>query len=262
MLLCPDSNGYLCITQPAHAWVAGQLARAWGNDQFGCVFPREEVCLASEQHDIGWLPWEVNPLLNPETGYPYHFTELPTAAHVHIWSGARSFIQSFGRYVALLVSLHGTGIYKRHTSWQQYALAKPLVEAFLANEIRFQQQTITQLKQSLNYADWVSDLVLERNRALIASWDWLSILLCVGFDHKQKVPGVPTATAASTLNLISVGDRRFRQVIVSPWPFQNESVTLRIEGRSLSRPVSNQVELKQALADAPHGILEILLIAH
>ncbi len=63
----------ICITQPTHAWVAGQLARAWGNDRFGSFAPWEEVCLGAEQHDIGWHRWEGSPTLNPTTGLVYLF---------------------------------------------------------------------------------------------------------------------------------------------------------------------------------------------
>ncbi len=49
----------LLISQPAHAWVTGQMARQWGNEQF--VTLMEEVCLAAEQHDIGFRSWEEAP---------------------------------------------------------------------------------------------------------------------------------------------------------------------------------------------------------
>jgi len=37
MLHRKHSSELICITQPTHAWVAGQLARAWGNDRFGSL---------------------------------------------------------------------------------------------------------------------------------------------------------------------------------------------------------------------------------
>ena len=49
MLLCGDGDDLIAVGQPAHAWVSGQLARAWGNGRFGTPEPREEVCLAAEQ---------------------------------------------------------------------------------------------------------------------------------------------------------------------------------------------------------------------
>jgi hypothetical protein len=47
MLYRQDPTGLIVIGQPAYAWVAGQLARAWGNEQFGEIAPWEEVCLAA-----------------------------------------------------------------------------------------------------------------------------------------------------------------------------------------------------------------------
>ena len=57
MLLVDHPDGKVAVAQPSHAWISGQLARAWGGD----MQPREEVCLAAEQHDIAWLEWERDP---------------------------------------------------------------------------------------------------------------------------------------------------------------------------------------------------------
>ena len=45
MLYRLEEQGRIAITQPTHAWLSGQLARAWGNERFGEVVPWEEVCL-------------------------------------------------------------------------------------------------------------------------------------------------------------------------------------------------------------------------
>ncbi len=144
MLHRGDPAGLIVIT-PTHAWVAGCLARAWGNDTFGSFAPKE-VCLGAEQHDIGWLVWENMPTLNPNTGYPHSFMEVPTEVHVGIWSGAKQFILPFGRYAALLVSLHGTGLYERFRRWQNSPKStQEEVQEFLAQEKVFQQQLTTNL---------------------------------------------------------------------------------------------------------------------
>ena len=72
MLLRPDGDDTIVIGQPAHAWLSGQLARAWDPRPE----PWEEVCLAAEQHDIGMAEWELAPRLNPGTGLPRSFMEL------------------------------------------------------------------------------------------------------------------------------------------------------------------------------------------
>jgi Protein of unknown function (DUF3891) len=55
MLFCNHGSGVLAISQPAHAWISGQLLRAWA-EPLG-----EPLLLAGEQHDIGWLDWEAAP---------------------------------------------------------------------------------------------------------------------------------------------------------------------------------------------------------
>jgi len=56
MVLREESEeAVVCIGQTSHSWLAGQLARAWGNERMGDFSPREEVCLGAEQHDVGWL---------------------------------------------------------------------------------------------------------------------------------------------------------------------------------------------------------------
>src|SRR5258708_3324369 len=84
MLLRKDDEGVIAVSQPAHAWVSGQLARNWREADFAGV--REEVCLAAEQHDIGFLAWEQSPTLNPGTGLPYTFLEMPRGMHLEIWT--------------------------------------------------------------------------------------------------------------------------------------------------------------------------------
>ncbi len=80
MLHREDPEGLIVITQPMHGWVAAQLARHWGNERFGTVAPWEEVCLGAEQHDVGMTAWERAPRLNPATGRPHTFMNMPTRA--------------------------------------------------------------------------------------------------------------------------------------------------------------------------------------
>jgi Protein of unknown function (DUF3891) len=64
MLLRKDGLDVIAIPQPSHAWLSGQMARAWGNRRFAAPTPYDEVCLAAGQHDIGWLDWEMRPALD------------------------------------------------------------------------------------------------------------------------------------------------------------------------------------------------------
>lgn len=238
------------ITQPTHAWVSGQLAQAWGNERVGFFAPHAAVCLGAEQHDVGWVPWETAPTLNPATGYPHSFTEVPPEVHTQLWSGAKHLALPMGRYVALLVSLHGSGLYERFTHWKNSPATVPVVEAFLHQEKVFQQSLIAQLQQDPAYAPYVTGDAIARNRTLIALWDALSLAICMGVTAEKTFAEVPTASGETTLSLISIqGDPS--QIQVEPWCFQAEHVTLVFEGRVFRHPMQDPAVFQEGLANAP-----------
>lgn len=246
MLHRQDPAGLIVITQPAHAWVSGCLARAWGNEQFGSFAPTEPVCLGAEQHDIGWLLWEGAPTLNPKTGYPHSFREIPTDVHVNIWSSAKQLALPFGRYAALLVSLHGTGLFERYRNWQKSPESSQKVQMFLEQEYAFQAKLTANLEDDPHYAAYAEPKVIERNRSLVAIWDLLSLAVCMRLDQEQQVNQVPTASGETTLTLTPVDDDPAR-IKVEPWPFQQSKVTLVYEGQILQETFTDEAAMRAAL---------------
>src|SRR4051794_8780276 len=115
MILRPDGDdgAVVAIGQASHAWLAGQLARAWGNERFAAPVPREEVVLGALQHDIGMAGWDLRPERHPDTGLPRQFFEMDRRTHLALWTEAPQHVLTQSRYAALLVSLHGTGLYER-----------------------------------------------------------------------------------------------------------------------------------------------------
>lgn len=240
----------ICITQPNHAWVSGQMTQVWGNEMFGEVTPYEAVCLGAEQHDIGWLPWESSPTLNPQTGYPHSFAEVAPEVHTKFWAGAKQLAMPMGRYVALLVSLHGTGLYERFTYWKKSPESTRIVETFLEQEKKFQQDLITKLKQDPAYQAYVTPEVITRNQQLVATVDALSLLICMGVTEQKQIDRVPSATGETTLTLMPI-DGDPTQLSVDPWCFQPDEVTVVFEGRILTEKSSDEEMMRDRLANAP-----------
>jgi hypothetical protein len=159
VLLVDHPDGKVAVAQPAHAWISGQLARAWRD-----VHPREEVCLAAEQHDIPWIEWERDPSYDPQTGHPYTFMSLDMPAKLAMWRTGPDALLSQSRYAALLVSMHGSRLYKD--------LGRGAVEA--------------QIRATLD----ASDEEIERNHRLIWTWDSMSLALLLDWRPWTSDDGV------------------------------------------------------------------------
>ena len=234
----------LTIGQPAHAWLSCRLAEAW-RWQFA---PLEAVRLAALQHDIGMAAWDAAPVLDPRSGLPYSFTSLPRAMHVELWSRAARLMVAQSGYAALLVSMHGTGLYERYVSEQERA-AEP-VRGYLAAEYAFQER----LRGSLG-ADAAN---VARNAALLRCWDWLSLFLCTGADQEAAFTAVPTDGEPDDLDLRWNDDGRTRAAL-RPWPFADAALELQVEARLLDDTYSDQASLDAALAGAPLVTLTLML---
>jgi hypothetical protein len=247
MLLREDEQGVLAIGQPSHAWLSGQLARAWGNDRFGTFAPWEEVCLAAEQHDAGWRTLDLEPTYNPETGRPHSFLETPLEVHLRLWTeGPRSLV-SQSRYAALLVSLHGWRLYERRDLSRMAPQDAAAVRAFLEEQVAFQEE----LKALLD----IDPDALERHSLLIWTWDYLSLALCLGWDS-ATAEGAPTA-AGSVDILVETG--RDSVGYLEPWPFRDRRLSVRAEGRRLQRRYEDEPQMWEAFAAAPWESLELRL---
>jgi hypothetical protein len=246
MLLREDDRGVLAIGQPSHAWLSGQLARAWGNEEFGSVDPLEEVCLAAEQHDAGWMTQDLRPTLNAKTGLPHSFTEMPLDVHLRLWTDGPRSLLSQSRYATLLASMHGSRLYGRRDLTRLPPDDAEAVRRFL----RLQKEFQAELGESLG----VDPAELERNSLLIWTWDYLSLALCLNWSE-ATAKGAPTANGTADIRVEPSEDHTH----LDPWPFAVESLTVRAEGRRLRGRFDDEEEMLRSFAAAPWESLELRL---
>ncbi len=235
MLLRPlaDGDAVVVIGQASHAWVSGQLARAWRD-----VEPREEVALAAEQHDVGMAQWDLAPTLNPDTGWPHSFLEMPLATHLRLWSAAPQRLLTQSRYAALLVSLHGTTLYEMRDLARLDEEDADAVRAYLAGQRALQARLVDDLAADPEQ--------VERNRRLLFAWDWLSLALCLDWSLPREGP--------EGLVLHPGG-------VLEPWPFAGHELVVRCEGRRLEGRFSNHADLHLALEHSARVDLRFALRA-
>ena len=248
MVIRRDGDAAILIGQPSHAWVSGELARAWGNRRFGAVEPWEEVCLAAEQHDVGMADWDLRPTLNPDTGLPHSFTEMPLDDHLAIWSRAASKLVPQSRYAALLVSMHGLALYEMRDLDRMDPGDAARVRRFMA-ELRDEQ---ARLLVSLD----ADRALVRRGQRQLWTWDYMSLALCLDWAP-ATVAAVPAAGDPVDVRLDPAGELR---VAVDPWPFRDESVSVRCEGRRVEPGFGDEDEMRDALDAAPWVRLEWELV--
>jgi hypothetical protein len=247
MLLRAGERGTLAIGQTSHAWISGQLARAWGNERFPAPEPWEEVCLAAEQHDIGWADWDLDPARNADTGLPYAFTEMPLYEHLRMWTAGPLKLLAQSRYAALLISMHGFRLQSRRDLEQLDAVRAQGVRRYLDDQRRLQES----LLHSLPGLDRAK---LERASQLIWIWDFISLAVCLDWAPRP-VRDVPTREEPIDLNLEPADGDRTR-LWLEPWPFAADNLTVRCQGRSLEGPADSDEALRKAFADAPWETVE------
>jgi hypothetical protein len=251
MLVASQGDGHVVVTQQAHAWLSGQLARAWGGERFGPVVPREEVCLAAEQHDLGMASWDREPELDPGTGLPRTFMAMDLATHLRLWTEGPELLLGQSRYAGLLASMHGTALYARRDLESMEPDAREMVIAFLRRRAEFEQR----VRGTLD----AGEPEIARNQRLVWTWDGMSLALILGWAP-WVAEAVPLARGGEVDVRVVRADAGGGPHAVSPWPFVPERLTVRTQGRLLAAPCSDAAELGRALAAAPWIDLDYELV--
>jgi Protein of unknown function (DUF3891) len=248
VLLRRDDEGVLAIGQLSHAWLSGQLARAWGNDRFPSPEPREEIAFGAQQHDIGWARFDLDPGISPESGLPRSFLETSVEEHLAIWGAAPDCLLSASEHAALVVSLHGCAL-------SELRLRTAAGHEVLLNEhIAVEHARQARLQRRLGLSEERVRLIQRQ----MWTWDALSLALCHGW-HPFTIHGVPECGGLGTLELRAVEDTS--TVVVHPWPFSSPVLEVRCEGHRLADSYEDEAAMKRGLEGAPPLTLRFRLVA-
>jgi hypothetical protein len=218
MLLREAADGsFLAISQPMHALVSGQMACAWGAPGFAAPDPFEDVVTACAQHDVAWMGWEAAPTLDATTGLPHMFRAVGASSHAPMWAeGVRRALVSWGPWVALLVSRHGSLIYGSYADRHQLDRADgAAVDRYLAEQAVVQRDLAAQLG--------AAPAQIEAASALVAATDALSLAVCGGV---RTIGGVGTAPMADGSRVKLELTESDGLLAIAPWPFRLPEVSL------------------------------------
>jgi hypothetical protein len=250
MLFRTEPSGVLAISQPTHAWISGQILRAW-DEALG-----EPLLLAAEQHDIGWLDWETAPTFNPQTGRPQFFREIGAAVHSPMWRhGVERALGAWGAHVALLVSRHGGVIYRRYTDRHRTGEADAAAaQAYLETQAPIE-------------AEWAKMLSLDagalrKETALVALVDTLSLALCGELKTPIELEVPKASGETETLRLIERPGHPF-DFVLSPWPLRKDLLTVEGEARPLPSTArfANEAAMRTWLKSSERAVFRARLMS-
>jgi Protein of unknown function (DUF3891) len=232
VLVRTTDEGALAIGQLSHAWLSGQLARAWGNELLRPADPFEEVVLGAEQHDVGWALFDLEPTFNRQSGLPRGFLELTVDEHLAIWRDAPERLLSQSQHAALVVSMHGSSL-----SELRVRAAPEQADALRAH---IDQEHARQ--ESLRRALGISERQAELTRRQMWAWDGLSLALCMAW-RPFTARELPTRTGMIEIEL---RDLEHGVSTLDPWPFSVDELEVRCEARQLAARYETEAQMRDA----------------
>ncbi len=247
---------FVLFTQPEHARISGVLAEHWGSGDFVRPEPWDEVRLAAFEHDNGWREWEEAPTINAD-GLPTHFTDPPPKQNFQIFrKGVDRLYEEGHPYAAALVSRHAANVFSgilrgwvRSVSPEKEGELKP----FVAEQERRQAEICKEMNERAGSGEAVSLESVSRNGGFVTALDTISLVLCNGWTHRNRLHQVPVGPAEEdgrvdiALNLV---DPFLLQI--TPWPFSSDSLEVTAHGRRIPQaPFDTEEDLHAALKEAP-----------
>ena len=261
MIIRKEPSGALILMgQTDHSRFVGQLAAHWGNGDFEPPKPNDAVVRAATFHDYGWLRYETSPLIDPESGEPYPFLQMPmTAQQIASYQWALDWMADIDPYSGLIISMHRTGLWQgrygkiKHPA-RRYNLTtlSPGVRAFIDHNEALQERQRATLDAK---GVWT-------NYRLLQVWDLLGLYFCCQEPYEDHVEPVPTSYAGgdddgARMTMKPLGPRR---VAFDPYPFDVRPCRVQLSFKRVPRSTFEDVEaFRRAWFGADVGLMEFEL---
>src|ERR1700753_3095847 len=242
MLRLETETGWWLVAHVDHAHLAGAFADKWGNELFPPPDPRERVLRGIHAHDDGWAARDQKPQITRQgkpsafsvelVGKYSAFEEIDLADYLAVRDRAVRMVAERDPYAALLVSMHTynllTARADRSTIREEQL---PLLDAFLARQLEFQQELRARMALDQHLApDDIAPSRIENNFRLLQACDNLSLLSCVDYPKPgDLLHALPLSEGGeSCITVERVGERHFR---LAPYPFAESSLVFHLPAR-------------------------------
>lgn len=241
-----------------HTKFAGQMARAFGNDAFEALAPREEMLFIVNHHDSGWAAWDESPKLDPETALPYNLSRTPMDDLLRTSTGSPDFNEAHHPYCGLVSSMHSWGLYNGRYGLSKHKVidaippaARPKAQAMLDGELARQERLRKQLAKDPQASAWVEMSHLMQNYKQLQFFDTLALYFNMAHEDAraravfQNVPRTARDDVEVTIEPAGHG-----AYDMHPFPFAGDVLELSCRGYYLA-PLGEGADLGAALRKAP-----------
>lgn len=257
MIRRDDGEDWLLVSQVDHARIAAEIAEAWGNAAVPRLPLPDQLVPAVRDHDAGWIGWERAPRIDPVTGKPRNFLEMPMQDATAIWSRSIETCAVRGPLGGIWPSQHFCHL-GEHARESRHKSAEEItaVDHFLAAQHDAQERWRVAAS-----ADGVSpeilDARIEFGYRAVQFFDGLSLWLCCA---PETAPKEFTAPGLGALVCIP---RTPSAITLAPYPLNVAALELRVPAKRIRmRVFSSDAELQRALHEAPSEVLQWELSAN
>ena len=229
MIIRPEPDHLLFITQPDHARLAAEVMSAWRADGLDDHPRRDTVLAAVRDHDNGWIEEDAETHVDT-SGNPLDFVAVPPPVKHRIWPRAVARIGEQRPYEAALIAQHALSIHGQQRT-------DPIWSPFFLHIERLRAEMLARCE-----ADAGS--TIDADYRFVQAGDQLSLVFCNGWRAPFARAGGRILLNGTTLE-------------VTPDPFEGVRVPLRVRARRIpARLYASAADLRAALDAAPLVIIE------
>jgi len=266
------NGGWRLVTHPDHAALAGDFARAWGNERFSRPEPRADVLEGISCHDDGWRERDSKPLITREkrpsafstelVGKYSAFEEIDMSDYLAVRGRALEIIAGRNPYAAVLVSMHTCDLLTNRADRSTIrADDLPKLDSFLAGQHRVQDELRAQLAKAKKYApDALADETFLAHFHLLQACDNLSLLTCVDYPAPASLLH-PLPTRDGTQR-VQVQRKESGAFYLDPFPFEGKEIVFTYPYRFVPGEFFERAEdLQKAFQAAPVQQAQVTFLA-
>ena len=238
----PEGAPRFAMLMDEHTALAAQFARAFGNDRFEPVAPKDIVLYIIENHDKGWAGYDAAPGTDPKTRLPYNLVDTPPEDITRTSAASPAFNEKRHPYCGLLSSMHSWGLYNGRYGLSDKVLIdsippeqRHLADRMLEGELQRQERLKTDLARDPEARAWIEPGHLFQNYKQLQFFDTFALYFNrthAGARTEASVPAVPmTAQEDATVTIRPLGNGTYA---VAPFPFAANPARFEFQGRYLT----------------------------